>query len=62
MGLMPTKPIILVGERWAGLMNAFRELLIVDDGDLAMLTLVRTIEEAVNVMGEPAGSERRWFG
>jgi uncharacterized protein (TIGR00730 family) len=62
MGLVSTKPIILVGERWARMLEAFRELLIVDEHDLDMLTFVPTVDDAVEVMGKRTGDEDRWFG
>lgn len=47
MSLRPHSPVILVGERWAHLIETFRSQLIIDERDLALLTPVRTVEEAV---------------
>src|SRR5436305_2676707 len=40
MDLMPPKSIILVGEGWRALLEAFRQHLIIDEDDLALLTMV----------------------
>jgi uncharacterized protein (TIGR00730 family) len=47
MSLRPDSPVILVGARWRRLLDAFRANLIIDERDLALLTLVDTVEEAV---------------
>jgi uncharacterized protein (TIGR00730 family) len=59
MQLMPPKLILLVGEGWKRLAAAFSRELIVDEGDLALLTLVDDIAEAVAVLEkEPVGVDR----
>jgi uncharacterized protein (TIGR00730 family) len=50
MQLMPPKLIVLVGSGWKRLVAAFSHELIVDDGDLALLTLVDDISEALAVL------------
>lgn len=47
MELIARKPVILVGPTWAGMMNAFRSHLVVDEDDVALLRLVDTVDEAV---------------
>ena len=61
MHLMPQKPTIVVGRRWRRLLDAFRAELIVSDHDLALLTHVDTVEEAVTALetAQPAGE---WYG
>ena len=53
MVFMAAKPVILVGDRWRRLSEAFSELLIVDDQDMALLTVVDTIEEAIEAVHDP---------
>jgi uncharacterized protein (TIGR00730 family) len=62
MELMPAKPVILVGERWRLLREAFAKLLIVDDRDLELLTIVDTIDEAVGALHRSSDGEGEWFG
>ncbi len=50
MDLMPAKPVILIGDRWRALVEVVREQLIINDGDLALLTMVDTVEEAVEAL------------
>ncbi|HZT96309.1 MAG TPA: LOG family protein [Chloroflexota bacterium] len=50
--LIPRKPVILVGEPWERMVEAFRWNLIVADHDLAMLRLVHSVEDAVAAMEE----------
>ena len=62
MGLMPEKPVILVGDGWQRMAEAFRELLIVDERDLGLLTLVGTIEEAIAALDVVAETGGSWQG
>ena len=62
MGLMTAKPVILVGEGWRRMVDTFRELLIVDERDLALLTLVGSIEEAIAALDGAAGARGTWRG
>lgn len=62
MDLMPPKPIILVGDRWRRLRSTFAELLVVDDRDLAILTVVDSIEEAVDALHGTSDSPGTWYG
>ncbi len=50
MDLMPAKPVILVGAAWKSVVEAFRTHLVIDERDLAFLTLVDTVEEAVDAL------------
>jgi uncharacterized protein (TIGR00725 family) len=50
MDLMPSKPVILVGQNWQRLVDTFRRTLIVHEKDLGLLTLVKTAEEAVEAL------------
>jgi uncharacterized protein (TIGR00730 family) len=62
MQLMPPKLIILVGEGWRRLVEDFSRELIVDEADLALLTLVENIEEAVAALTRGASQTSRQFG
>lgn len=62
MGLMSAKPVILVGESWRRMVEAFRELLIVDERDLGLLTLVGSIEEAIVALGAAMQHDSDWRG
>ena len=62
MDLVAPKHVILVGERWADLIEAFRRRLIIDEQDLALLTVVPTIEEAVVALDTPPSAAGVWLG
>lgn len=62
MDLMPAKPVILVGDMWLALTRTFRERLIIDEADLALLTLVTTVEEAVAALDLEVESGPNWRG
>jgi uncharacterized protein (TIGR00730 family) len=62
MELMPAKPVILVGPRWQRLVAAFRRNLIVNERDLALLTLVDTVEEAVAALDAATAVRGEWYG
>lgn len=62
MDLMPAKPVILVGENWRRLCEAFSDLLIVDEKDLGLLTVVDTIDDVVTALHAPIEDEGRWYG
>lgn len=51
-GDLVPRPLVLVGERWAGLLPAIRAHLVVDDADLALVRRVDGPEEAVAVLRE----------
>ncbi len=59
MQLMPPKLIILVGVGWHRLVDAFSRELIVDERDLALLTLVENIQEAVAALTSKASQTDR---
>lgn len=50
MDLTPAKPVILVGSAWRRVVETFAANLIINEHDLAMLTLVDTIEGAVEAL------------
>jgi uncharacterized protein (TIGR00730 family) len=63
MDLMPAKPVILVGEPWRHMIAAFEELLIVDERDLRLLTLVAGVDEALEALEAAGdGAAGRWLG
>lgn len=62
MDLMPAKPVVLVGEMWRRMVDAFRDHLIIGDHDLALLTVVDTVEDAVAALAAQISVEGRWFG
>jgi uncharacterized protein (TIGR00730 family) len=62
MELMPAKPVILVGEEWRRLTEAFARYLIIDEDDLALLRIVPSVEVAVEVLHSPDQSIAHWFG
>ena len=62
MELMPPKPIVLVGDAWRRMLDAFNEHLIVDDSDLALLHHVDTVEEAIAALDSPPAARGLWFG
>jgi predicted Rossmann-fold nucleotide-binding protein len=51
--LMPAKPVILVGEEWRRLAEAFARCLIIDEDDLALLRIVPNVEVAVEELHSP---------
>jgi uncharacterized protein (TIGR00730 family) len=52
MNLIPHKHVILVGPAWQAMVTAFRQHLVVEDRDLALLTVVKTIDEAVSALDD----------
>jgi uncharacterized protein (TIGR00730 family) len=62
MRLMPAKPVIVIGPDWVALVEAFRQHLIIDDTDLALLTLVNTIDEAVGALDRLPQNSASWYG
>jgi uncharacterized protein (TIGR00730 family) len=62
MDLMPAKPVILVGESWRNLVQAWSEFLIIDERDLQLLTLAETIDEAVELLVEKDEARGEWMG
>lgn len=62
MELMPAKPVILVGGLWRHMVQAFRDHLIIGEHDLALLTLVDTVQEAVSALDAEAATKGQWYG
>ena len=62
MDLTRPKPVVLVGLGWGRMLDAFRDNLIIDRRDLAMLTHVATVDEAVAALERLASAEGRWYG
>jgi uncharacterized protein (TIGR00730 family) len=58
-GVLPHRPLILLGECWPRAIACLREHLVVSDGDLKFLSFVSTAEEAVSLLVEARGSSRR---
>lgn len=52
----------VVGAMWRRLADAFREFLIVDRRDLALLTLVDTIDEALEALDRKNSHRGGWRG
>lgn len=51
MELANRKPVILVGSAWRKLLASFEDLLIINERDLALLTVVERVDEAVEALG-----------
>ena len=49
-GVMPAKPLVLVGECWRKVVEEISRHLVVSERDLSFLTFVNTAEEAVGAM------------
>lgn len=62
MDLMRPKPVILVGPTWSRLVQAFQENLIIGDHDVALLTLVETIEAALTALDLTSSTSGEWYG
>jgi uncharacterized protein (TIGR00730 family) len=62
MDLMPSKPVILVGKNWRRIVDGFRQTLIVNEKDLALLTVVETVDDAVTALEDRASSTGEWYG
>lgn len=62
MDMMVPKHVILVGERWRNLVEAFRGWLIIDESDLALLTVVTTVDEAVKALESEPTAGGAWVG
>ncbi|HEX6508335.1 MAG TPA: LOG family protein [Chloroflexota bacterium] len=62
MDLMAPKPVVLVGQQWKEMVEEFRQHLIIDDEDVALLVLVDTVDEALAALEHGAGAQPHWFG
>jgi uncharacterized protein (TIGR00730 family) len=62
MDLMAAKPIVLVGNRWRDVLDAFRARLIIDEHDLALLTVVDTIDDVLPALDAHSTTAPQWFG
>jgi uncharacterized protein (TIGR00730 family) len=54
-----TAALVVVGDAWAGLLEAFGTSLVVDRDDLAIARLARTVEEVVPAVREALGAPQR---
>ncbi len=64
MDLMPSKPVILVGQNWKRLLQAFQQQLVIDERDLKLLTHVQTVTEAISAIDQavPESSSPQFRG
>jgi uncharacterized protein (TIGR00730 family) len=62
MDLMSPKPVIMVGPSWRLMLDAFRANLVVDERDIALLTAVDSVDEAVAALADNARAEADWYG
>jgi uncharacterized protein (TIGR00730 family) len=62
MDLMPPKHVILVGRDWSQMVEAFRRHLIIGDHDLALLTAVDTVDDAVAALDRATSAGGDWRG
>lgn len=62
MELMAAKPIVLVGSRWHSMVDAFRENLIINEHDLALMAVVETIEGVVPALDVHSAAAPQWLG
>lgn len=49
---VPPRPLVLIGEHWAALMEAFRAHSIIQPADYDLVSVVDTVEEAVSLIRE----------
>ena len=56
-GVIAPRPLVLLGDCWPRVIEAFRENLVVSEEDVALLDFVRTPEEAVNIIVASAEGE-----
>ncbi len=62
MDLVGPKPIVLVGRRWRSVVDVFRVNLIIDERDLALLTLVDTIDDVLPALNAHSDAHAAWRG
>jgi len=62
MGLMSPKPVIVVGQGWKRMLDAFRANLVVDERDIALLRAVDSVDEAVAALEDSAHVRADWYG
>ena len=62
MELMAPKPIVLVGDRWKKMVEAFREHLIIDEHDVALLEIVKSVDGVVSALDLQTSVSPQWFG
>ena len=51
------RPLVLLGDFWQRVIESFRQNLVVNDQDVALLSFVNTPEEAVRIIAESSGGE-----
>ena len=62
MDLMLAKPIVLGGSEWRHMVDAFREHLIIDERDLALLAVVDGIDAVIPALDAYGAVTPQWFG
>lgn len=62
MDLIPAKPVILMGAAWDRLVESFRRNLIIGEQDLALLTIVNTVEDALAALDRSEHARGEWHG
>jgi uncharacterized protein (TIGR00730 family) len=62
MELMADKPIVLVGDRWRRMLEAFRQHLIVNEHDLGLMVHVNSIEGALAALDIHSTATPQWLG
>lgn len=50
--VLERRPIVLIGDCWKGVVDAWKENLVVSDADVALLSFARDAEEACNLIVE----------
>jgi uncharacterized protein (TIGR00730 family) len=62
MDLMPPKHVILVGQNWREMVEAFRRHLVIGAHDLSLLSVVATIDEAMAALDQEPFAGGDWRG
>src|SRR5215813_9446473 len=50
MNVLPTRPLILLGECWPAAIECLRKHLVISDADLSHLAFVNTAEDAISIL------------
>jgi predicted Rossmann-fold nucleotide-binding protein len=57
-GVIEPRPLVLLGDSWPPVIEAWRKYLVVSDRDVAALDFARTAEEAVSIIIEKSKGVR----